>query len=314
VLTHYAPIAEARGDAARAARWRGEAERLAAMLELSWDGGWYRRAYFDDGSPLGSSHNVDGRIDSIPQTWAVISGVASPSRAERAMDAVRANLIRRGPGLVLLLTPPFDRGPENPGYIKGYLPGVRENGGQYTHAAQWVVLAMARLGHGDEAVELFHMLNPINHTRTLRGMERYQTEPYVLAGDVYDHPQHQGRGGWTWYTGSAGWMYRAGIEEILGITRHGATLSIRPCIPTTWPRFEATLRSGKDTLYTIEVENPEGRETGVLSAELDGSPVPHEAIPLVEDGRTHRVRIVMGAPHSLPRDSRTTERALPVDR
>jgi cyclic beta-1,2-glucan synthetase len=314
VLTHYAPIAEARGDAARAARWRGEAERLAAMLELSWDGGWYRRAYFDDGSPLGSSHNVDGRIDSIPQTWAVISGVASPSRAERAIDAVRANLIRRGPGLVLLLTPPFDRGPENPGYIKGYVPGVRENGGQYTHAAQWVVLAMARLGHGDEAVELFHLLNPINHTRTLRGMERYQTEPYVLAGDVYDHPQHQGRGGWTWYTGSAGWMYRAGIEEILGITRHGATLSIRPCIPTTWPRFEATLRSGKDTLYTIEVENPEGRETGVISAELDGSPVPHEAIPLVEDGRTHRVHIVMGAPHSLPRDSRTTGRALPVDR
>jgi cyclic beta-1,2-glucan synthetase len=296
VLTQFAPIAEARGDAVHAARWRGEAERLAAVLELSWDGGWYRRAYFDDGSPLGSSHNVDCRIDSIPQTWAVISGVAPAGRAERAMDAVRANLVRRGPGLVLLLTPPFDRGPESPGYIKGYIPGVRENGGQYTHAAQWVVLAVARLGQGDEAVELFHMLNPINHTRTPREVERYQTEPYVLAGDVYDHPQHQGRGGWTWYTGSAAWMYRVGIEEILGITKQGTMLSVRPCVPTTWPHFEVTLRSGKDTFYTIEVENPDRRTTGVASAELDGSAVPHEAIPLVEDGRPHRVRVVMGAP------------------
>ena len=171
------------------------------MLELSWDGSWYRRAYFDDGTPLGSSTNVDGRVDSIPQTWAVISGVAPAARAERAMDAVRAHLVRRGRQLVLLLSPPFDHGPENPGYIKGYVPGVRENGGQYTHAAQWFVLAVARLGQGDDAVEFFHMLNPINHTRTPREVERYQTEPYVLAGDVYAHPQHEGRGGWTWYTG-----------------------------------------------------------------------------------------------------------------
>ncbi len=295
VLTEYAPIAEARGDSDRAARWRSEAERIAAMLELAWDGGWYRRAYFDDGTPLGSSMNVDGRIDSIPQTWAVISGVAPAAHAERAMDAVRAHLVRRGPQLVLLLSPPFDHGPENPGYIKGYVPGVRENGGQYTHAAQWFVLAVARLGQGDDAVEFFHMLNPINHTRTPREVERYQTEPYVLAGDVYTHPQHEGRGGWTWYTGSAGWMYRVGLEEILGVTQHGATLSVRPCVPTTWPRFEVTLRNGPDTLYTIEVENPERCTTGVISAELDGSLVSAEAIPFVDDGQKHRVHIVMGA-------------------
>ena len=299
VLTEYAPIAEARGDPARAARWRNEAERIAAMLELSWDGSWYRRAYFDDGTPLGSSTNVDGRVDSIPQTWAVISGVAPAARAERAMDAVRAHLVRRGPQVVLLLSPPFDHGPEKPGYIKGYVPGVRENGGQYTHAAQWFVLAVARLGHGDEAVELFHMLNPINHTRTGREVERDQTEPYVLAGDVYSHPQHEGRGGWTWYTGSAGWMYRVGLEEILGVTRHGETLSVRPCVPTTWPRFEVTLRRGEHTLYMIEVENPEGRTTGVATAALDGTTVPPDAIPFVDDGRRHNVHVVMGAQNGL---------------
>ena len=296
VLTQYASIAEARGDDARSTRWRAAAERLARDLDEAWDGGWYRRATFDDGSPLGSSLNVDGRIDSLPQSWSVISGVASPERAERAMDAVRANLVRRKPGVVLLLTPPFDRGPENPGYIKGYLPGVRENGGQYTHAAQWVVMAIARLGHGDEAVELFHMLNPINHTRTPRDVERYRTEPYVLAGDVYDHPQHEGRGGWTWYTGAAAWMYRVGLEEILGVTRRGATLSVNPCVASAWPRFAVDLRFAGDTRYTIEVENPDGCATGVASAELDGCPVMPEAIPLLEDGGTHCVRVVMGAP------------------
>jgi cyclic beta-1,2-glucan synthetase len=300
VLRDYAPLAEARGDAPRAARWRSEAERLAAMLELSWDGGWYRRAYFDDGTPLGSSQNVDGRIDSLPQSWAVISGAAPAARAERALDAVRAHLVRREPRVILLLDPPFDRGPENPGYIKGYVPGVRENGGQYTHAAQWVVMAVARVGQGDEAVELFHMLNPINHTRTVRDVERYRTEPYVLAGDVYDHPQHKGRGGWTWYTGSAGWMYRVGLEEILGITRHGTTLVVKPCIPTSWPGYRVTLRLPSPTSpggivrYAIEVENSERRTTGVASAELDGAPVPADAIPLLEDGKEHRVRIVMG--------------------
>lgn len=253
---------------------------------------------------MGSTLNVDGRIDSIPQTWAVISGVASPERAERAMDAVRAHLVRRGQGVVLLLTPPFDKGPEKPGYIKGYVPGVRENGGQYTHAAAWVVLAAARLGQGDEAVELFHLINPINHTRTARGVKRYRTEPYVLAGDVYDHPQHEGRGGWSWYTGSAGWMYRVAVEEILGVQRHGATLSISPCIPTAWPRFEVTLRLPGSTVYVIEVENPDLCTTGVALAELNGSPVSAEAIALVQDGRTHRVRVVMGAPPAPPKARR----------
>ena len=211
------------------------------MLEQSWDGEWYRRAYFDDGTPLGSSQNDEGKIDSVAQTWAVLSGAAPQKRAERAMNAVRAHLVRRGSGVILLLTPPFDRTALDPGYIKGYIPGVRENGGQYTHAAAWVVLALARLGSGDEAVELFHMLNPINHTRTASQVERYMTEPYAVAADVYNHPAHRGRGGWTWYTGSAGWMYRVGLEGMLGLVRRGASFALEPCIPSSWPGYRHRL-------------------------------------------------------------------------
>ena len=210
------------------------------MLELSWDGGWYRRAYFDDGTPLGSVQNDECRIDSLTQSWAVLSGAAEPRRAERAMDAVRAHLVRRDAQIVLLLTPPFDRTPHDPGYIKGYLPGIRENGGQYTHAALWAVIALARLGLGDEAMELFHMLNPINHTRTAEGVERYRGEPYVVAADVYAHPMHVGRGGWTWYTGSAGWMYQAAIEGILGLRRTARR--------SAWTR--ASRRCGPDSRWS----------------------------------------------------------------
>src|SRR5207249_2316635 len=175
------------------------------------------RGSYDDGTPLGSAQNDEGKIDSIAQSWAVLSGVAHVKHAERAMDAVRTHLVRRAARVVLVLTPPFDQSAQDPGYVKGYPPGVRENGGQYTHAAVWTVMAVARLGNGDEAVELFHLLNPINHTRSAADVERYKAEPYVTAGDVYAHPAHAGRGGWTWYTGSAGWMYRAGLESILGL-------------------------------------------------------------------------------------------------
>jgi cyclic beta-1,2-glucan synthetase len=294
VLSDFAPLAEARGDAARAARYKKERERLSAMLELAWDGDWYRRAYFDDGTPLGSAQNDEGRIDSVAQTWAVLSGAAPRERAERAMDAVRAHLVRRASQVILLLSPPFDRTALDPGYIKGYLPGVRENGGQYTHAAEWVVLALARLGHGHEAVEAFHMLNPINHTRTAAELERYKTEPYVLAGDVYDHPQHSGRGGWTWYTGSAAWMYRVGLEGILGLARHGDTFSVNPCVPGSWPGFSIVWRFGS-ARYEIAVENPEGRMRGVSQVELDGSPVASSSIPLADDGLSHHVTVRMGA-------------------
>ncbi len=302
VLGALAPLCEERGEASRAARYRAERERLGTMLEQSWDGEWYRRAYFDDGTPLGSSQNDEGKIDSVAQTWAVLSGAAPRNRAERAMSAVRAHLVRRGSGVILLLAPPFDRTALEPGYIKGYIPGIRENGGQYTHAAAWVVLALARLGSGDEAVELFHMLNPINHSRTASQVEQYMTEPYAVAGDVYDHPAHRGRGGWTWYTGSAGWMYRVGMEGILGLQRRGAFFTLNPCIPSSWPTYSIEWRFGKSH-YTIVVDNPERRCRGVASAELDGSPVDPAAIPLADDGRAHRVRVVLGAGRDAPSGS-----------
>jgi cyclic beta-1,2-glucan synthetase len=299
VLGAFAPLCEERGEAARAARYRAERERLGTMLEQSWDGEWYRRAYFDDGTPLGSSQNDEGKIDSVAQTWAVLSGAAPANRAERAMSAVRTHLVRRGSGVVLLLSPPFDHTALDPGYIKGYIPGIRENGGQYTHAGAWVALALARLGSGDEAVELFHMLNPINHSRTASQVEQYMTEPYAVAGDVYDHPAHRGRGGWTWYTGSAGWMFRVAVEGILGLQRRGAVFTLNPCIPSSWPTYSIEWRFGK-TRYTIAVENPERRCRGVASAELDGSPADPAAIPLADDGRAHRVRVVLGAGRNAP--------------
>ncbi len=295
ILRDFALIVESRGDVERAARWRNERARLGAMLEQAWDGNWYRRAYFDDGMPLGSAQVQECRIDAISQSWAVLSGAAPPRRAERAMDAVRTQLIRRDTGVIQLLTPPFDQSNLDPGYIKGYVPGVRENGGQYTHAALWTVMAIAQQGNGDEAVELFHMLNPINHTRTLADVDRYKAEPFVVAADVYTHAAHIGRGGWTWYTGSAAWMHRLGLESILGLTRHGSTFAISPCIPGSWPRFTIRWRHGT-SLYEITVENPVRRNRGLVSALLDGAAVNPRAIPLVDDGATHRLIVVMGEP------------------
>jgi cyclic beta-1,2-glucan synthetase len=209
------------------------------------------------------------------------------------MDSVRTHLVRRGAKVVALLTPPFDHSAQQPGYIKGYPPGIRENGGQYTHAAAWVVMALARLGSGDEAAELFHMLNPVNHTRTAPDVERYQGEPYVVAGDVCARREHAGRAGWTWYTGSAGWMYRAGLESILGLRRHGRTFELAPCVPSSWPGYAITWRFGR-TRYEISVTNPERRCRGIDAAELDGVAVDPRAIALVDDGGTHDVRVVLG--------------------
>jgi cyclic beta-1,2-glucan synthetase len=306
VLDGFVPVAESRGERAMAARYRLEAQRLKSALEQSWDGDWYRRAYFDDGTPLGSAVTSECQIDSIAQSWAVLSGAAPVRRAERAMDAVRSRLIRRDAQVLLLLTPPFDRGNKNPGYIKAYPPGIRENGGQYTHAALWTVMALTKLGYGDEAVELFHMLNPINHTRDAAAVARYTAEPYVVAADVYAHPQHAGRGGWSWYTASGGLMYRTGIESILGLQRHGAVFSVDPCIPGVWPEYRLEWRYGTSR-YSIHVDNAARRSSGVSLAELDGIAVNHMAIPLSDDGRPHDVRIVMGAP------SGQTPRALAAD-
>jgi cyclic beta-1,2-glucan synthetase len=295
VLQHYSTICDERGDAMRAQRYRSEAGWLAGMLELAWDGNWYRRAYFDDGTPLGSAQNEECRIDSLTQSWAVLSQKADPKRSARAMEAVRANLVRRDAQVVLLLTPPFDRAPIDPGYIKGYLPGVRENGGQYTHAALWTVIALAQLGLGDEAMELFHMLNPINHMRTPEAVDQYRAEPYVVAADVYAHPMHLGRGGWTWYTGSAGWMYQAAVEGLLGLRRAGTTFSVAPCIPAMWPGFSITWTVGR-TRYHISVVNPDHRCRGVRSAALDGAPIDPDAIPMLEDGRSHEIVVQLGDP------------------
>ena len=293
MLTDFAGLCDARKDRARAKRYRADARRLASRLEQTWDGEWYRRGYYDNGTALGSAQNDECRIDSIAQSWAVLFGAVPRRFAERAMDAVRAALIARGSRLLLLLDPPFDRSAQDPGYIKGYPPGVRENGGQYTHAAAWVVMALARLGSGDEVGELFHMLNPINHTRTAADVERYKAEPYVVAGDVYARVSHAGRGGWSWYTGSAAWMYRAGLKSMLGLKRRGDTFSVDACIPSSWPEYEIAWRVQR-TRYLISVSNPKRHCRGVLTASLDDVVTDAAAIPLVDDGRTHHVRIVLG--------------------
>jgi cyclic beta-1,2-glucan synthetase len=295
VLSEWSTLADARGEGERAETWRGRARALDASLEReAWDGDWYRRAYFDDGTPLGAASAEVCRIDSIAQSWSVISGVAGTARRAQAMASVERHLVRRGEGLVLLLTPPFDGTALDPGYIKGYLPGVRENGGQYTHAAIWSVIAFAMLGDGDKAAELLAMLNPINRAATPAGVHRYKVEPYVVAADIYAEPPHAGRGGWTWYTGSAGWMYRAGIEWVLGFRLRGERLLVDPCIPRAWPGFTITFRY-RSARYDIAVENPQGVSRGVASVALDEVLLDVAAgVPLTDDGKAHRVLVVLG--------------------
>ncbi len=310
VLNETAALCETRDRQDLAQRYRSQARWLTGMLDLAWDGGWYRRAYFDDGTPLGSVQNDECRLDSVTQSWSVISGAANDKRAERAMDAVRAHLVRREAQIVLLLTPPFDRMEHDPGYIKGYLPGVRENGGQYTHAALWTVIALARLGLGDAAMELFHMINPINHSRTPEGLQRYRVEPYAVAADVYAHPMHVGRGGWTWYTGSAGWMYQAAVGSLLGLERHGVTFSVDPCIPAMWPAYSLDWQYG-GSRYHIVVQNPAHQYRGVGSAALDGVDVDPRAIPLRDDGANHEVLVVLGSRSDLGLPLANAERGQP---
>jgi cyclic beta-1,2-glucan synthetase len=294
-LTDFAPIAELRGDAERAARWRSRAASLETSLHAeAWDGAWYKRAFFDDGTPLGSAANDECQIDSIPQSWAVLSGAADEERARRAMGSVMQRLVRRDDRLALLFAPPFDRTALDPGYVKGYVPGIRENGGQYTHAAVWSVVALTRLGEGDLACELFDLLSPIQHASRRADLHRYKGEPYVVAADVYSEPPHVGRAGWTWYTGAAGWLHRAGLESILGLRKEGAALRIDPCIPRRWERFEVRYRHG-GSLYRIRVENPKGVCRGVARLHLDGEPLSAQAlVPLCDDGLEHRVELTLG--------------------
>jgi cellobiose phosphorylase len=308
-LRRFAAHVEARGDAAVAADFRARADAYAVAVEAhGWDGAWYRRAYFDDGTPLGSSKSDECRIDSIAQSWSVISGAGDPARQAQALRSFEEHLVRPDARLLMLLTPPFDQTPHDPGYIKGYLPGVRENGAQYTHAALWAVLATALRGDGDRAFELYQMLNPLTHTRTPEEVAIYRTEPYVVAADVYTAPGQVGRGGWSWYTGSASWMYRVGLEAILGFTRRGDTLRIEPRVPQSWPEFSIEYRFG-NTLYAITVRNPGEIGDGEVEMILDGRDQDDLTIPLVDDGARHEVLVrprvsvpteVSGAPAGEP--------------
>jgi len=296
VLSAFAEVAEQRSQSEDASWCRERAEQLRVALEASaWDGAWYRRAYFDDGTPLGSAQNDECQIDAIPQAWAVISGAASPARTESAMDAVHGRLVRTEEKVIQLFDPPFDKGALQPGYIKGYVPGIRENGGQYTHAATWVALATAMQGRGDRATELWNLINPIHHATTAEEVQRYKVEPYVVAADVYGAAPHTGRGGWTWYTGAASWLYRVAIEGILGFQLRGNAVRLEPCIPLAWPEFTLTFRH-RSTTYRIVVDNSAGTGRGVRSIELDGQPLPNRTVPLSDDGRTHSVRVQLGGP------------------
>jgi cyclic beta-1,2-glucan synthetase len=298
VLGDWIELCASRGDVARASRYRDHRDALAAALEQDgWDGDWYRRGYYDDGTPLGTAGGDECRIDALVQAWSVLAGVTSPERAARAMDAVERHLVMRDPGLVRLLTPAFDTTPHDPGYIKGYLPGVRENGGQYTHAALWVARALAELGRHERAAEVLEMLSPVTHGSSLR-IERYRVEPYVVCADVYGEPPHVGRGGWTWYTGSAGWMQRVVVETLLGIEiRGGTTLVVTPRAPADWTRYRVQVqRFGAS--WDIEVRTPTGDASRIVSATLDGAPVPFVdpsvEIPIGIGRETHKIVIERG--------------------
>ncbi len=293
-LLRFAPVAEARKDKARATRWRKHAEKLKKATEQhAWDGAWYRRAYFDDGTPLGSASNAECRIDSIAQSWSVISGAGEPERSQRAMDSVDQYLIRPGDDLILLFTPPFDKTPLDPGYIKGYLSGVRENGGQYTHAAVWCLIAYSMMGKGGQAHDLFKMINPANRTSSRTGMAAYKVEPYAVAADIYAESPHVRRGGWTWYTGAAGWLYRAGVESILGLRIQADRLSFDPCLPAEWRSTKLHYRYG-GAVYNITIQNPQGVCKRVVRVDLDGLAVSERVIVMLDDGATHTVTVVMG--------------------
>ena len=306
ILGRFLPLCEARGDTARSRRYRRyRAELERALNEAGWDGRWYRRAFYDDGTPLGSAHSDECRIDAIAQAWAVISGAAPPQRAARALDALETHLVDERAGLIRLLTPAFDRTPKDPGYIKGYVPGVRENGGQYTHGALWAVKALLEAGRHERGARLLERLTPIAHTLSPADVARYRVEPYVIAADVYGEPPHTGRGGWTWYTGSAGWLYRVILESLLGFTlRDGSRLRLAPRIPKTWPGFRIHYRlpDGR-TEYDIQVHNPQAPqrpETPLLTVDDEVIPAPKAGpveVDLVRDGKAHRVRLVLGGDH-----------------
>jgi len=290
VLMRFTPVARGHGDEPFAERCRLEAEQVRQNIERNgWDGEWYRRAYFDDGSPLGSASNPECQIDSIAQSWSVLSGAGEAKRSRMAMEALDRRLVRRKDALIQLLDPPFDKSDLNPGYIKGYVPGVRENGGQYTHAAVWAAMAFAALGDNRRAWELFGMIDPVNHAKSPEAMATYKVEPYVIAADVYALWPHIGRGGWTWYTGSAGWMYRLIVESLLGLRLEVDRLHVHPCFPPDWTSFKVHYRY-RETVYHITVTQTRGAKAGTTIT-VDGIEQEDRGIPLADDRNEHSVTV-----------------------
>jgi cyclic beta-1,2-glucan synthetase len=294
VIRGFAGLCERRGETLLADHWRRRMAELERAVEASgWDGHWYRRAIDDDGQPLGSSDSKECRIDSIAQSWSVLSGAASPVRAREAVAAAEAELVREDDGLVALLWPPFDTTLRDPGYIKAYPPGVRENGGQYTHAAVWLGLACVKIGEPDRAMRILGLLNPIGHALTREAAERYRVEPYVLAADIASVSPHVGRGGWTWYTGAAAWAWRLGIEGILGIHRVEGGIRIEPCIPTSWGHAEVRIRGPAGTL-AVSIEDPDGVGTGAIEIAVNGKIQRDAVVCFPEDGSERRVVVRIG--------------------
>jgi cellobiose phosphorylase len=312
VLQRFAGLCDLKGDSKRAELYRTRRDSIAeALNKHAWDGEWYRRAFTDEGTWLGSGRNEECRIDAIAQSWSVISGAAPAERARQAMQSFDRELVDRDLSVATLLTPPFDRTDPSPGYIQGYPPGIRENGAQYTHGVIWSIVAWCALGEGGKAVELFHLLNPVTHAQTQSEVRKYAGEPYVMAADVYTRDPVKGRAGWTWYTGASGWMYQAGIEWILGLRREGSKLLITPNIPADWPSYSVQYRYGS-SVYHITVRVSAGDKDFAGSVTIDGKPLEQEAaapnqagethglyIPLIDDGRQHEAEAVVSSARSI---------------
>jgi cellobiose phosphorylase len=304
ILEQFGPLAQRYGDAAFAERCATQAQSLRRNVEKhAWDGAWYRRAYFDDGRPLGSAHSLECRIDSISQSWAVLSGAGEEQRSRTAMNAVEEHLVRHDDGLIQLLDPPFDSSDLDPGYIRGYVPGIRENGGQYSHAAVWAIMAFAQLGDRTRTAELLRMINPVTHG--MRAPDTYKVEPYVMAADVYAMPPHIGRGGWTWYTGSAGWMYRLILESLLGLRLREGALSFAPCLPPDWTSYTVDYRY-RDTVHHITVRQADAGSAHTRIT-IDGVEQEGDTLRLSEHGGTVQVEVdVPAMPVATPARSPAT--------
>jgi len=310
-LTRFAELAKTRGDVAIADKYAIEVGRLRGNIqEHAWDGDWYRRAYFDDGTPLGSASNPECKIDSLPQSWSILSGAGTRERSLTAMTNVDRLLVRRDARLIQLFEPPFDKSPLNPGYIKGYIPGVRENGGQYTHAAVWTVMAFAAIGDSQRAWELFSLINPVTHGDTSNGVAKYRVEPYVVAADIYAIAPHTGRGGWTWYTGSAGWMYRLITESLLGVVLEVDKLRFAPCLPENWSTYKIHYRY-RETFYHITIHH-RGGGSAVERVVVDGAEQPERFVPLVDDRSDHHVEVAVGPASGPDQNGRPTRISQPA--